>query len=57
MIRNVLLSAALTALAFTGALSYGFVTGRICMQGQTYAGSGDYLEEIASVTPTHKRGK
>lgn len=56
MIRNVLLSAALTALAFTGALSYGFVTGKICMQ-PSYAGSGDYLEEIASVTPTHKRGK
>lgn len=47
MIRNVLLSAALTALAFTASLSYGFMTGRITVTAAADTG-GDYLEEIAS---------
>lgn len=58
--RNVLLAASLTALLFTGGFSYAVVRGKITIaepQQSVASGNSDYVEEIASAMPSHKRGK
>lgn len=55
--RNILLSASLTALLFTGGFSYAVIRGKITIaEPQQSVASGDYLEEVASVLPV-KRGR
>ncbi len=55
--RNVLLAASLTALAFTGSFSYAVIRGKITIAPpEQSVASGDYLEEVASAMPV-KRGR
>lgn len=56
--RNILLSASLTALLFTGGFSYAVIRGKITIaEPKQSVASGDYLEEVASLIPAKKGRK